>query len=84
MSDHLGIAEFLEGLDGSLHQVVGVGRTLRLGKDIGNTYTLKNSTHGTTGDHTRTSRSGTEQHVSTTETDLDLVGDSALEDGNAY
>ncbi len=36
----IGVTHLAESLDGSLNQVVGIGRTLRLGEHIGNTGTL--------------------------------------------
>ena len=56
LSYHTGVAEFTESLNGCLNQVVRVGRTLRLGKDILDTNTLKYGTHSTTGFYTRTGR----------------------------
>ena len=84
LSNGLGVTQLLESLDGSLHQVVGIRRTLGLCQNIGNTNTLKNCTHSATSNHTSTSRCRTEQYMSTAEANLYLVRNSALEDGDAY
>ena len=61
-----------------------IRRTLGLCQNIGNTNTFKNSTHGATGNHTSTGRSRTKQYVGTAETDLYLMRDGTLEDGNTH
>ena len=52
-------SHFVEGSDSSLNEVVRIGRAFALGEDVGDTHTLENGTHSTTGFHTGTGRSGT-------------------------
>ena len=61
---------------------MGVRRTFRLGKHVGDAYTLKNSTHGTASLHSRTMGSRTEQHTRAAELGSLLVGDSPFMHGN--
>ena len=77
-----GRAHLVEGGDGSLNEVVGVGRALALGKHIGDAHALEDGTHSATGLHTGTVGSGLEDHTRAAKLGHLLVGDSALVDGN--
>ena len=69
-----GITHFAEGEDRCLHEVVGVRRTLRLRKHVGDTYAFKHGAHSTTCYHSRTFRGGKDEHFGTAETGSLLLG----------
>ena len=61
---------------------MGVRRTLRLGKHVGNTYTFKHSTHSATGLYTGTVACGLENHARAGEFCNLLVGNGTFVYGN--
>ena len=73
-----GRAHFVEGGDCSLHEVVGVGRALALGKNVGDAHALEHGTHSATGLYTGTVRSGLEDYARAAELGNLLVGDCAF------
>ena len=80
---HLGRrTKLAEGGDCGLNKVVGVGRTFRLCKHVGNANTLQNCTHGTTGLYSRTFRCGLEEDARTAKLGCHLVGNRALVNRN--
>ena len=79
-----GITHFAESEDRCLYEVVGVGRTLRLRKHVGDTYAFKHGAHSTTGYHSRTFRGGKDEHFGTAETGSLLVGNGSLDDGHLH
>ena len=76
------ITHFTKSLDGSLYQVVGVRRTLRLSQNVGDTYTFEHGAHSTTGYHSRTFRGRKDEHFGTAETCSLFVRYSTLNDGH--
>ena len=61
---------------------MGVGGTLALTEDVGDTYALENGTHSTTGLNTGTVACGLEDNLRTTKLGSLLVRDSAAVNGN--
>jgi len=82
VSYRLRAAHLVQGLDGGLDQIVGVGRPLRLADDVGHTDALKDSTHSTTSLHTGTRGSGLHNHARATKLGHLLVGDGSIVDGD--
>ena len=83
-SDLISITHLRESCKSSLHQVVGIGRTLRLCDDVCDTCTLQYSTHSTTGLQTGTGCSRLQENDSTTELHLNLVRNRTLEYRNLH
>ena len=79
-----GITHFAESEDRCLYEVVGVGRTLRLRKDVGDTYAFKHGAHCTTSHHSRTFRGRKDEHFGTAETCSLLVRYGSLNDGHLH
>ena len=78
------ITHFTKSLDGSLYQVVGVRRTLRLSQNVGDTYTFEHGAHSTTGYYSSTFRSGEDKHLSTAEASSLFVRNSTFDDGHLH
>ncbi len=83
LGDDGGRTHFVQGCDSGLDEVVGVGRTLALCKDVGDAHALEDGTHGATGLHARTVRCRLEDDAGTAELGNLFVGDGALVDGDA-
>lgn len=81
-ADLTGVTQLRESLESSFHEVVGVGRTLRLGEDVLHTGTLEHGAHGTTGLESGTFGCGFDENLRTAELGNLLVGNGALENGN--
>ncbi len=77
-----GRAHFAEGFDSSLHEVVGVGRALRLSEDVSDTNAFEDGTHSTTGLYTGTMACGFEDDARAAKLSDLLVRDSAAVHGN--
>lgn len=82
LGDSACITHFCKCGDGGLYKVVGVGRTLRLGKDIVNADAFEHGAHSTTGYNSGTFGSGEKQHLCSTIASSLLVGNGALDYGN--
>ena len=78
------ITHFTKGLDGGLHQVVGVGRTLRLRQDVVDAHAFEDGTHRTTGHNSRTFGSRKDEHFGATIASSLFVRNSAFDDGNFH
>lgn len=78
------VTHFAEGADGSLHEVVRIGRAFRLSEDVGDTYRFEDGTHSATGLDTGTVGGGTEKDARATEFELLLVRNSAFVHGHLH
>ena len=83
-SHGVGVTHLGESGDGSLYQVVGVGRALALGQHVLNTGALEHGTHSTTGLNTGTGSSGFHEDLGAAETGHLLVRDGGVDNRNLY
>ena len=80
----VGVPHFGEGGNGSLYEVVRVGRALALCKHVLNTCTLEYGAHCTAGLNTGTGSSGFHEHLGSAERTFLLMRDGGVDDGNLY
>lgn len=82
LSDSVRVTKLAKSLNGGLNEVVRVGRTLRLGKNVGHANSLEDGAHCTATGEASTLGSGLEENLCTAEAEFLLVRESAIDDGN--
>src|ERR1700753_756206 len=76
------LAQHGKSLESSLYHVVRVSGAQRLGQNVRYTCAFQHSTHGTTGDHTRTMSSRLDEHLRSAFLGQLIVGDRTMHHRN--